>query len=87
MKIISEKPYSYFLVEDEGAWFLTYMSGGPFEIDNCVKLNDAEIKDLKNNPSYVIDLMESFKSDRSLYEGRRVIPSVRPNRKKQPESD
>jgi len=80
MNIISEKKYSYLLMEDNDEWYLTYLTGGPFEVDICVKLNDEEIVKLKENPESVSHLIESFKSDASIYEGRRIIPSVRPNR-------
>lgn len=84
MKVIQKKRYSFFLLEDEETqeWFLTFMTGGPFEVDICVKLSEDEVSSIKQEPEYVSELMKSFKSDRSLYEGRRVIPSKRPNRSK-----
>ncbi|GAA6171760.1 hypothetical protein NBRC116592_14300 [Colwellia sp. KU-HH00111] len=80
MIIISAKRYSYFLLEDDdGTWYLTYFTGGPCEIDICVKLIDEEIKQLKEKPEFINVLVENFKKDKSLYENRIIIPSKRPN--------
>jgi hypothetical protein len=82
MIIISAKRYSYFLLEDDdGTWYLTYFTGGAFEIDICVKLTNNEIEQLKINPDFVNELVENFKKDKSIYENRRVIPSKRPSGK------
>ncbi|WDE13514.1 hypothetical protein [Thalassomonas haliotis] len=83
MNIVSEKKYSYLLMEEDNEWYLTYLTGGAFEVDICVKLNNEEINKLKETPEFVGNLVENFKTDSSLYEGRRIIPSVRPNRQRQ----
>lgn len=81
MRVISAKRYSYFLLEDEsdGIWYVTYFTGGPCEIDICVKLTEEEIKQLKEVPEFILVLVESFKENKSLYENRIIIPSKRPS--------
>lgn len=81
MRVISAKRYSYFLLEDESdeTWYLTFFTGGPCEIDICVKLIEEEIKQLKENPELIFVLIESFKEDKFLYENRIITPSKRPN--------
>lgn len=78
MNVICEKPYQYLLVESEGEYFLTFFTGGPVEIDICVRLTDSEIKEVDENNGNVEKLVKLFKNNRSSFEGRRVIPSVLP---------
>lgn len=76
MNIVFQKPYSYLLIQDESDWYLTYFTGGPVEIDICVKLTNEEIETVSLDQKAVEKLMARFKADRSLIEGRRVVPSV-----------
>lgn len=82
MKIISEEKFSYYLLEDEtdGEWYLTFMSGGVFEVDICVQLNSDEIQSIKSDSGKIKELLRSFMADSSLYKDRRVVPSKRPKR-------
>ncbi len=83
MRVLSEEKFSYYLLEDEsdGVWYLTFMSGGVFEVDICVKLLDEEIEKIKRDEGNIKKIVRSFMDDSSLYENRRVIPSKRPERK------
>jgi hypothetical protein len=76
MNVVFQKSYSYLLIQDGGDWYLIYFTGGPVEIDICVKLTEGEIKSVSSNQKAVEELMARFKANRSLIEGRRVIPSV-----------
>ncbi len=76
MNIIFQKAYSYLLIQDENSWYVTYFTGGPVEIDICVKLNEGEILQVSGDQKALEFLIKKFKSDRSSYEGRRVVPSV-----------
>lgn len=78
MKVIFEEPYSYILVQDGTNWYLTFFTGGPVEIDICVKLDEAEIAKVTNRQDETARLAQEFQQDRSLFQGRRVIPSVVP---------
>ncbi len=49
MQTIFQKAYDYILVKENDEWFLTFFTGGPVEIDICVKLNDEEIKKVSNS--------------------------------------
>jgi hypothetical protein len=78
MNIIFEEAYSYILVKDDQDWYLTFFTGGPVEIDICVKLTDAEIAKVSKSKNEAAKLAGEFQQDRSLFSGRRVIPSVVP---------
>lgn len=83
MRVLNEEKFSYYLLEDEldGAWYLTFMSGGVFEVDICVRLVGEEIEKIKRDQGNIKKLVRSFMDDRSLYFDRRVIPSKRPDKK------
>ena len=76
MTVVYQKAYSYLLIHDGADWYLTYFTGGPVEIDICVKLTEDEIKAVSSNQKAVEELMARFKADRSLIKDRRIIPSV-----------
>ena len=76
MTVVFQKPYSYLLIQDKDDWYLTYFTGGPVEIDICVKLTEEEVDVVSTDQKAVESLMARFKADRSLIENRRVIPSV-----------
>jgi len=76
MTVIFQKPYSYLLIQNKDDWYLTYFTGGPVEIDICVKLTDEEIDVVSTDQKAVENLMARFKADRSLIENRRIVPSV-----------
>jgi hypothetical protein len=76
MSIVFQKPYSFLLIENGSEWFLTYFTDGPVELDICVQLNEEEIKLASTSQEAVEALMARFKADKSLIEGRRIIPSV-----------
>lgn len=80
MKIIYSKPYAYLIVENGSDWYLTFFTGGPVEIDICVKLNEQEKNDIEKSDSSISLLIEKFRKDKDSYNGRRVIPSVVPNK-------
>lgn len=76
MSVVFQKSYSYLLIQDGRDWYLTYFTGGPVEIDICVKLSKEEIEAVSSDQKAVEELISRFKADRSLIEGRRVVPSV-----------
>ncbi|RYY76638.1 MAG: hypothetical protein EOO52_03795 [Gammaproteobacteria bacterium] len=76
MKLIFQKSYAYLLLNEGVDWYLTFFTGGPFEIDICVKLNEQEITRVSNNQSELEKLIQEFKMNPSLYADRRIIPSV-----------
>jgi len=78
MRVIEQKAYSYLLMEDSNDWYLTFFTGGPVEIDICVKLNQQEIEGIKNGELTASTLVQTFLGDQTKYESRRIIPSIRP---------
>lgn len=78
MKVIFEKPYDYLLLEEDSQLYLTFFSGGPVEIDICVRLTEDEARSASQNVEGVEHLVEKFKTDKASYFGRRVIPSKYP---------
>lgn len=78
-KVLYSKPYSYLVIEQDQDWYLTYFTGGPVEIDICVKLTKEERSTIDNEgePS-IVKIIEALKSDRNEMLSRRVTPSVRP---------
>lgn len=79
MKIIFEEAYSYILVNDKSDWYLTFFTGGPVEIDICVKLTSEEIAKVCSSQIETAKLAQSFQQNRELFKGRRVIPSIVPH--------
>lgn len=82
MKVVFKEPYSYLLVQDGNDWYLTFFTGGPVELDICVRLNEGEVLRVCDNQDEAARLAQEFQQDRSLFEGRRVFPSVVPGRGK-----
>ncbi|WP_445362355.1 hypothetical protein ACJJIQ_15340 [Microbulbifer sp. ANSA003] len=82
MKIVFKEPYSYLLVQDDADWYLTFFSGGPFEVDICVKLTEGEITRVSVSQEETAKLAQEFQQNKELYKGRRIIPSVVPGRKR-----
>ena len=78
MKVIYRKAYSYILMNEGESWYLTFFTGGPVELDICVELTEVEAAKVCQNQEAVEELVRKFKSDRSSFEGRRVIPSKKP---------
>jgi hypothetical protein len=76
MSVIFQKAYSYLLIQDGNDWYLTYFTGGPVDIDICVKLTEEEIKAVSTDQKATEELMARFKANRSLIKDRRIIPSV-----------
>ena len=78
MKVIFEEAYSYLLVQDGDDWYLTFVTGGPVELDICVKLDEDEIARVSGSQIETARLAQEFQQDRSRFKGRRVVPSVIP---------
>ncbi|WP_444929954.1 hypothetical protein ACJJIF_19585 [Microbulbifer sp. SSSA002] len=78
MKIVFKEPYSYLLVQDDTDWYLTFFSGGAFEVDICVKLTEEEITRVSIGQEEAAKLALEFQQNKEFYKGRRVIPSVFP---------
>ncbi|MFT6430255.1 MAG: hypothetical protein ACJAXR_001824 [Halopseudomonas sp.] len=78
MKIISEQAWSYVLFDNGTHWILTFLLGGPVEIDVSVRLEDDEIMKIKQDGSFLSQLLEKFKANRSHYRDREVRPPVWP---------
>jgi len=79
MKVISEKKWSYTLMEDERGWILTFMIGGPVEIDISVLIKPDENNLIRDDFSKIEDLVESFKNNIDGISKRRIIPSIWPS--------
>ena len=80
MNIIYQEPYSFILIEEANQCYITYFTGGPVELDICVKLTPDEAKLAAISKEETLKLVEKFKSDRNLMLARRIIPSIRPKR-------
>ena len=78
MEVKFSEPYSHLLVKDNDDWYLIFFTGGPVELDICVKLNEEEIARVSGSEDQTVKLAREFQRDRSLYDGRRIIPSVLP---------
>lgn len=78
MRVIEEKKFYYVLMEDRLDWFLTFLSGGPVEIDFCVKLSENEIDAIKYKKKSVQDLIRNLQSDHDNLIKRRIVPSLWP---------
>lgn len=76
MKTVFQEAYQYILVQDGEEWYLTFFTGGPMVVDICVKLTQEEIDRVSNSKEETSRLAKEFLRDRSLFEGRRIIPSV-----------
>ncbi|HBO93621.1 MAG: hypothetical protein CMK83_13400 [Pseudomonadales bacterium] len=78
-KVLYSKPYSYLVIEKDQDLYLTYFTGGPVEIDICVKLTKDEKSVIdKEGEVSITKIIEALKSDRNEMLSRRVTPSVRP---------
>ena len=78
-KVLYSKPYSYLVIEQDQDWYLTYFTGGPVEIDVCVKLiKDERLAIDKGGDPSIVKIIDMLKSDRNEMLSRRVTPSVRP---------
>lgn len=78
MEVLERAPYSYVLLDDEGTWILTFLLGGPVERDVSVRLTADEVDAIETGDRSVDDLVATFRTDPSAYDGRRVMPPVRP---------
>lgn len=76
MKTIAEKPWSYVLFEAEHGWILTFLIGGPVEVDVSVLLADDEIARIVNDPSCIDVLVREFSRNRSMIADRVITPPV-----------
>ncbi len=76
MSIVFQKSYAYLLITHGNSWYVTFFTGGPVELDICVKLTDDEIKLVKNDQKALEQLIARFNADHSLFAGRRIIPSI-----------
>lgn len=85
MRVLKEVPWWYILMEDGGALYLTFMSGGPVEIDFCVQLTPAEWQRIQgadtaiDGPTIEAIIWELL-SDREELHRRRIVPSKWPGR-------
>lgn len=76
MKVVAEKPWSYVLFEAERGWILTFLIGGPIEVDVSVLLTDDEIGRIKDDPSVVDALVRDFTRNRAAIAHREITPPV-----------
>lgn len=76
MRTIAEKPWSYLLLEAEYGWVLTFLIGGPVEVDISVLLTDDEVTRIKGDPSSIEALVRDFSRDRKIFSGREIKPPV-----------
>jgi hypothetical protein len=75
MKVIDEKKYNYIVLSDDKNWYLTFLSGGPVEIDYCICLTESEIKDIQNGLE-VKKIIQKLQGDRDQLIKRRILPSI-----------
>jgi len=80
MKIIKEEKWHYIWMEDAGEQYLTFMSGGPVEIDYSVKLTPAELQRIEKDPQAIDALIRELLSDHGKLLQRRIVPSKWPPR-------
>jgi hypothetical protein len=70
------KPYAYSLYNYNDKFYLIYLTGGPLEYGISIRLNKDEIEMVRDDQTKLEELIREFKSDSSLYEGRRIVPVV-----------
>ncbi|MDG9670418.1 hypothetical protein ONV78_21955 [Hahella sp. CR1] len=78
LKLIFQEAYFYMLMQDEENWYLTFLSGGVGIYDTSVKLNEQEIARVRDNQVAAGQLAREFLQDSTLYQGRRIMPSIYP---------
>ncbi|MFE8070089.1 hypothetical protein QQM79_03435 [Marinobacteraceae bacterium S3BR75-40.1] len=78
--MIKKKLYSYVLMDVDGEWVLTFLLGGPVELDVSVKLTDSEVEAIKSEDAAADRLVSEFKKDKSLYENRKIVPTIWPSK-------
>ena len=78
MQVVEENNFNYVLMKDGTGWYLTFLSGGPVEIDFCVKLSEEEIFAIRNKQKDVQQLIQSLQSDHDKLKMRRIVPSIWP---------
>jgi hypothetical protein len=77
-KVISEKRWSYVLLEDAERWVLTLLIGGVVEVDVSVLLTDQEIASIEADPSFVEKIVEDVRANRKVYSSREIVRPVWP---------
>lgn len=77
-KVISEKRWSYVLIDVDGMWVLTLLIGGVVEIDVSIKLTDEEIAAIRDDATFVEKIVESVKKNRAAFSGREIRPPIWP---------
>lgn len=77
--MISEKRFVYVFVENDGEWVLTVMIRcGAAETDMSVKLVESEVDQIKQNPSWVDQLVRQISQCPQNYSDREIMPAVWP---------
>jgi hypothetical protein len=77
-EIISEERWSYVLFSRKGEWLLTFLSGGPVEVDHTVRLSYDEIQKLRSGTLAASALILRLKSDPESYSSRELQPPIWP---------
>lgn len=62
-RIIQESPYSYVLFESRGELILTYLSGGPVEVDSSIRLSNAQAEEIMQGKLTVEAFLAKIKSN------------------------
>jgi hypothetical protein len=75
MRVVKEVKWQYILMEDEGDYYLTFLSGGPVEIDYCVKLTPEERQRVEKDGADIQALIDELLADREKLHKRRIVPS------------
>ena len=76
MQVIEEKKFCYVLMKDHTEYFLTFLSGGPAEIDFCVRLSDTEVNTIIKEKQSVRNIISNLQSNHEALLRRRIVPSI-----------
>ena len=78
-RIVAEEPWHFVIFERAGSYFATYLTGGPVETDNTVRLAESEVAALKD-PGFPKTLIERFRANTDALSPRLVSPPIWPHR-------
>lgn len=79
-RILAEAPWSYVAFERDGASFLTFMRGGPIEVDATVRLLPEEVDRIRSNPETAATLVRDFLEHPHTCEARLAVPPLWPRK-------
>lgn len=80
VRVIDKRPYSYILFEADADWVLTFLLGGPMELDVSVKLTEGEVERINEDQNFIDKLISNLKKDKSHCESRKIVPAIWPSK-------